>query len=126
MFALPIVDHKDIDVILNDFYSHLIPDDARFVPAPDPWVVAFGYFQWFYSVSHPYVTQDFIGAPPRPVHREILEEEYVRDGHAQVVLLTCWHTATLARDALGRGDFEDGSSDMATVQAILVETRNVL
>lgn len=68
-----------------DFYNHLIPDDARRVPALVPFTVAFGYMQWFYNVSHPYLTH-VEGVPPWPAHKEILKEVGTRDDHTQDVL----------------------------------------
>lgn len=73
--APPIVHHKDLDSILDNFYNHLVPYKLHDMLTLDQWVVGQGYFHWFNQVSHPYMTSDIAGAPPRPVYPEILEEE---------------------------------------------------
>lgn len=66
------------------------------------------------------MTQDVTGAPPRPAHHDILEEEQARDDHTQDVLSAYRRIMTLVRDVLERGDFEEGSSRMETSHAIFV------
>lgn len=65
---------------------------------------------------------DTAGTPPKPTHQDILKEELARDDHAQNPVSVCQHIATIARDAIERGDFEEGSSSMAAVHAILLKT----
>lgn len=72
------------------------------------------------------MTQDVAGGPPRLPHQEILEEEHARDGHTHNVLSVCRCIATLARDAVEKGDFEEDNSGMTIIQAILAEAQNVL
>ncbi|XP_050897796.1 uncharacterized protein LOC127104665 [Lathyrus oleraceus] len=73
--------HRDLDVILDDFYSHLILEKEHSVPAGDPWAYEHGYIQWFYQVPHPYMISNVAGALPRPAHQEILEEVRAWDDH---------------------------------------------
>lgn len=40
-------------------------------------------------MSHPYMISGVDGEPPRPVHREILEEEQARVNHVVCVLSAC-------------------------------------
>lgn len=39
-----------------------------------------------FRVSHPYMTLDILGDPPRPAHQDILEEEQARVDHVVDVL----------------------------------------
>lgn len=49
--------------------------------APQPWSSAFDYIQWYFRVSHPYMTPDTHRDPPMPTYQEILEEEEVGEDH---------------------------------------------
>lgn len=50
------------------------------------WSCVKDYTTWFYSVSHPIMTPDTPGCPPRPTHEEILENEKAMYDHAIDVL----------------------------------------
>lgn len=54
-------------------HSHLAPEDACSMPAPEPWTSAFCCIQLFYNMSHPCMTLDVTGAPPMSAHHKILE-----------------------------------------------------
>lgn len=41
---------------------------------------------WFYNVSHPVMKPKTPGRLPRPTHKEVLEDEQVRDDHIIDVL----------------------------------------
>lgn len=61
------------------------------------------------------MTPDATGAPPLSAHREILEYEQARNDHDQDLLLVCHHIATIARDVIERGDFEEDNYHMVVV-----------
>lgn len=52
VYAHPIVIYKDVDVMFDDFYNHLVPEEAQSVPAPQPRGNSFVYIQWYFRVSH--------------------------------------------------------------------------
>lgn len=68
--------------ILADYEIHLVSEECRSMSATIQWPYVNGYMTWFYSVSHPVMTPDAPGRPPRSTHEEILENEQVRDDHA--------------------------------------------
>lgn len=86
MSAPPTVRRKYLDAILDDFYSHLVPDEIHSVPVGDIWTYAPSCIQLFYQVSHPYKTSDAARAQPRVAHREILKKERIRDDHTTDLL----------------------------------------
>lgn len=53
-----IVLRKNVDVIFVDYHEHMVPKDVCNVSAPRPWSMLYGYIQWFYKVSHSYMTTD--------------------------------------------------------------------
>lgn len=64
--------NKDLYVILDDFYNHPVPVEARSMPTLDPWSYAQSYINWLYLVSHPYMTLGVAETSPRSAHQEIL------------------------------------------------------
>lgn len=122
--APSIVCHRDFDAILNDFYSHLVLDEAHNVLVGEPWAYAHGYIQWFYRVSHPYMTQDVAGAPPRLAHQEILEDERTKDDHTTNLSSVYQRIMTIARGAIESEDIAKDNPDMAASHTILLEARS--
>lgn len=120
------VHRRDLDVILDDFYSHVVSNKACSVPTGDPWDYALSYIQQLYRVSHPYMTPDIAGTPPRPAHQEIFEEEWARDDYTPDLLLVCQRIAMVARDTIERGGIVKWSPNMAVLQTILLEALNAL
>lgn len=93
---------KDHDVILNGFYSHLVSVETRSVPMGEPLAYAQGYINWFYRVSHPYMTPDVAGVPPRHTHQEILEEKRAINDNTSDLLLVCKCIVTITTDTIER------------------------
>lgn len=92
----PTMVHRDIDEMYDDFLNHLVPTESRDVVAPREWSCALGYIQWYFIVSHPYMTSDAQGDPSRPNHQEILEEENAREDYVVDVLLACHYCRSCA------------------------------
>lgn len=82
---------------------------------------------WFYNVSHPVMTPDAHGRPPRPAHEEILENEQARDDHAINVLSICQTIMRITYEGIKSGRFERGGDDVvALAYEIVIESCNVL
>lgn len=62
----------------DDFYNHLVPEEAHSVLASLQSSNEFDYIQWYFRVSHPYMTPDAHGDPPWPTYQELSEEEQAR------------------------------------------------
>lgn len=60
--------HMDVDKIFAPYFNHVVLEDVQYVPAPHPWSTIYGYIQWFYRVTHTFMTLDAEGDPPRPAH----------------------------------------------------------
>ena len=56
----------------------LVPDESRSTLASNDWNVAYNYIQWYFRISHPYMTLDAPGDPPRSTHQETLTGEQGR------------------------------------------------
>lgn len=79
--ASPTMVHIDVDVMYGDYHNHLVPDDTRGTLAPSYQSSGYSYIQWYFKVSHPYMTPNTPKDPHRPAHLEILEEEHVMVDH---------------------------------------------
>lgn len=51
---------RDVYVMYDDFYSHLVPNEAQSLESPNKWSTAFDYIQWYFRVSHPYMKKMLI------------------------------------------------------------------
>lgn len=60
------VHHIDLDVILENFKSHLVQEEFHKVLALVQWAYVDDYMAWFYRVSHPIMTPNASGRPLRP------------------------------------------------------------
>lgn len=78
--------HRDMDTICDDYLNHLIPDEARVIIAPSDKSVVHGYIQWYFRVSHPYITADDLRDPHRITHRATLEDDRAMVDH---VVMCC-------------------------------------
>lgn len=72
----------------SEYYDHMVIEDVHYVVSPRPWIVIYGFTQWFYKVSHSYMTLVVKRDPPNPAHSEILEEEHAKVEH---VVMCFWH-----------------------------------
>lgn len=45
VFAPPTMVYRDVDVVFNDFYNHLVPHEAQSVLTPSTWSGTFDYIQ---------------------------------------------------------------------------------
>lgn len=70
----PAIRHRDVDAMYYYYLIHLVSNEARGSLAPSNWSTAYGYIQWYFRVSHPYMT-DTPSDPLRSAHQEILEGE---------------------------------------------------
>lgn len=61
--------HKDVYDMYDDFLNHLVLDETQGIPPPSTWSYAYIYIQWYFRVSHPYMTPDAPGYPPRITHQ---------------------------------------------------------
>lgn len=119
--------HKHLDNILADYKSHIVPDEYRSMSSTSQWSYAEGYMTWFYSVSHPVMTLDTHGHPPKPAHEEIIKHEYVRDEHSIDVLLMCLNIMQIMYEDIESGMSERGDDNVVSLAfSILTEARNDL
>lgn len=70
--APPTLVHRDVDTMHDDYLNHVVSDDARGTLVPNYVSVAYGYIQWYFRVSHLYMTMNALGDPPMTTHQEIL------------------------------------------------------
>lgn len=84
--APPNVCHKDLCAILDNFESHLIPDEYHIVPTPIHCTIVDTYMTWLYTVSHPIMTHTPPRRPHRPVNHKVLEAQ---DDQAESVTTVC-------------------------------------
>lgn len=61
MCAPSTVTHIYVDDIFEALYDHVVPTDVRRARAPQSWSTVCNYIQWFYIVSHHYMTPDVEG-----------------------------------------------------------------
>lgn len=64
--------HMDVYVMYDDFYNHLVLDEARSVVAPHECSSVFNYMEWYFIMSHLYVTPYAQRDPPRSTQHEML------------------------------------------------------
>lgn len=64
---------RDLQEILDDFESNLVLYEYHRDPSHVHWACVKGYLTCFYSVSHPIMTPDTLGEPPRLAKLEVLE-----------------------------------------------------
>ncbi|XP_058771909.1 protein MAIN-LIKE 1-like [Vicia villosa] len=83
------VTSREIAAIFEDWAHHLVLKEYRSMVATKRWHCVDGYVTWFYRVSHPLVTPDAPGDPPRPSHEEILENRQAEDDQATDILPVC-------------------------------------
>lgn len=69
------------------------------------------------------MTPDVEVNPLSPAHSEILDEEHTRSDHVVDVLVICHHIVAIGIEVITKGEFEEDTLYMATLQAILAETR---
>ncbi|XP_058754452.1 uncharacterized protein LOC131627631 [Vicia villosa] len=62
-----------LPTIFEDWAHHLVPEEYQHMVATQGWHLVDEYVTWFYRMSHPLMTPDTPGDPPRPAHEEILE-----------------------------------------------------
>ncbi|XP_058770497.1 uncharacterized protein LOC131644109 [Vicia villosa] len=79
----------ELTSIFEDWAHHLVPNEYRRMVATESWHCVDDYVTWFYRVSHPLMTPDALGDPPRPAHEEILENQQAEDDHATDLLPIC-------------------------------------
>lgn len=70
MSAPPTMIYRDVEAMYEYFLNHLIST-------------------FYFRVSHPHMTLDAQGDPPKPTHQEILKEEHGRANHVVDVLHAC-------------------------------------
>lgn len=68
-----VIRKDDVDDMFEVLYDHSVLEDVRCVSYPQPWNAVYDGIQWFYRVTHPYMTPTSEGKPHRPSHQEILE-----------------------------------------------------
>lgn len=93
------------------------------MPTPQLWSVVYDYIQWFFKVSHPFVTPDVEGDQSRPTHQDILEEEHATANHVINVDLSLyygywesWHRE--------RWKFEEDTPKLVTIHAMTAEAHH--
>lgn len=94
-------------MILDDFKSHLVPEEYQREPPHVHWACVKGYLTWFYRVSHPILTPDSLEEPSRPANLEVLE---VQDEQAKSMTMVCQRVAYMGITAIKSGLFEDDST----------------
>lgn len=67
-YATSIMAHWDVDAMYNYFLNHLVSDKAQGTLAHNDCSVTYGYIQWYFRVSHPYMKIDSPKDPSRPSH----------------------------------------------------------
>ena len=77
-----------------------MPDEFRLLRASHMWHSMEGYTAWFFTVSHPYMTPEAEGRPPRPAHEELLENEQVEDDRVIDLLPICQSICQIGHEAL--------------------------
>lgn len=100
--------HKDVDAMHDDFLVHLVLVEARGIIVPSEWICAFNYIQWYFRVSHYYMTPDVEGKPPRTTHQKILEEEHARAYHVVDVFPACRCIMDIAWAIIDKGMDDNG------------------
>lgn len=87
---------------------------------------AFDHIQWYFRVSHPYMTLNAYIDAPRPTHQETLEDAHDRKDYVVDVLTTCRRIMDIVRVGIEREEFLEDTLVRATIETILSETRNML
>lgn len=77
----PTLTRIQIEDMFDDYESHLIPEKARATVVEREWSYVKGYIKLFLRVSYSYMVQAAPGDLPKPIHREILEEEQSQLDH---------------------------------------------
>lgn len=79
--ASPVMAHKDVNVMFDDYLNHLALDDTPGTLTPKYQSVTYNYIHWYFRMPHPYMTSDALGYPLKPAHQQILQEEHVMVDH---------------------------------------------
>lgn len=111
-YAPPSVPRRDLQAILNDFESHLIPKEYPREPTHVHWICVEGYMTWFYRVSHHIMTPDAPREPPRPANQEVLQ---VRDEQEESAMMVCWRVVEMGIVAIESRLFMDESPQLSLV-----------
>ncbi|XP_050919216.1 uncharacterized protein LOC127136732 [Lathyrus oleraceus] len=56
--APPTFTRREMDVMFNDYLSHLVQEETRSTIVESDWSYADEYIRWFFKVSHLYMVQD--------------------------------------------------------------------
>lgn len=99
-FVPPTICHINLYEILEDFDNHLVSYDYCRVLAPIHWAYTKGYLTWLYRVSHPIMTPNTHGRPPRPSNKEVLK---AKDDHTQDISNIFRHNMDMARSDIETG-----------------------
>lgn len=118
--------HRDMDVMFDDYLSHLIPEEAQSTIAESNWSYVDEYIRWFFRVSHSYMVQYAPGDPSRPAHQEILEEEQTHLNCANDVFRRCHRIVEIAQTNVDIYIFLDGFEARELLDAIMTEARETL
>ncbi|XP_058762964.1 uncharacterized protein LOC131636367 [Vicia villosa] len=89
------VPRKYLQAILDNFESHLVLEEYHREPTHVYWTCVKGYMTWLYRLSHPIITPDTLGEPPRPTNQEVLE---IRDEQLENMETVCWRVVEMGRD----------------------------
>ncbi|XP_050897477.1 uncharacterized protein LOC127104333 [Lathyrus oleraceus] len=107
--APPALTRRQMDVMFDDYESHLVREDARSIIVVNDWSYVDRYIRWFFRVSQMYMVQAAPRDPPRSAHQEILEEEQAQLHHAKDIFPRCSRIVEIAQEGIGRSIFPDGS-----------------
>lgn len=88
---------RDLDAMLKNLDSHLVPENYRQVSALIKWACADGYIALFYRVSNPIMTPDSPGRQLRSSNHEVLE---TKDDHTQHVCSISQRIMDMARSSI--------------------------
>ena len=101
----------------------MVLEEARMMQAPISWHCVEGYVTWFYTVSHPIMTLDALGRPPRPAHEDILDNQHTQDDHAPNVFPIYQWIKLIGLEALDLGIIERGGPEaVAIIERMVRET----
>ncbi|XP_058774201.1 uncharacterized protein LOC131648465 [Vicia villosa] len=100
----------DLNDIFEDWEQHMVPEEYRLMQESSSWQYVEGYVIWFYTVSHPIMTLDALGHPPRSAHEKILENQQL-----------------IGQEALESGIIERGSPEAVSImERVVSETSSVV
>ncbi|XP_050920222.1 uncharacterized protein LOC127137843 [Lathyrus oleraceus] len=79
--APPAMTYRDMNLMFDDYLSHLIMDEVLSAIVESDWSYIDVYLKWFFRVSHPYMVQAALGDPLMSAHQKLLEEEQTQLDH---------------------------------------------